>query len=547
MAQVDTAAVVDLQAAATPSSARATRLFAGCFAAMFATSFAFIVRALVITDWGNAFALTEAQKGAIFPGAALFPFAISIVLFSLFIDRIGYGRIMVFAFAGHVVGTVVTILAATAHTPAAAYQMLYFGTLITSLANGAVEAVVNPVTATLYPHNKTHHLNILHAGWPGGLVLAGILTILMGNHFPWTAKIGLVLLPTLIYAVLLFGQKFPLQERVAAGVSYSDMMREFGAAGAFILAWFLTMAFLTVAGVFLSDAALASGGWERLNNLLPPIVAVVCAIAFFAAFRSFGRPMFILLLGIMILSATTELGTNGWITDLLTPAFGRNAGWLLVYTSALMFVMRFFAGPIVHKLNPIGLLCTCSAIATIGLLWIGSAGDQALMIFLAATLFGIGTAFFWPTTLGLVAEQFPRGGAMTLNAIGGMGMIAVGVLGGAVLGAMMDNRVDARLAAEVPAIHEKVAGKPDQRYFMSYRDLNQAAVATLPADEQKTVATIQAQTKQGTLRTVAVLPAIMFLCYAGLALYFRSRGGYKVQRLAMTGEEASGGVEGPVR
>jgi MFS family permease len=524
-----------------------SRLFAGCFAAMFATSFAFIVRALVITDWGNAFKLTEAQKGAIFPGAALFPFAISIVLFALFIDRIGYGRIMAFAFVGHIVGTIVTISAAWASSTNTAYQLLYFGTLITSLANGAVEAVANPVTATLYPKNKTHHLNILHAGWPGGLVVAGIVGILMGNHLGWEWKIGLVLIPTVIYGLMLFGQRFPVQERVAAGVSYRDMMREFGAAGAFILAWFLTMAFLTVAGVFLSDSALASQGWERLNSYLPPIVAIVCAIAFFGAFRAIGRPMFIFLLGIMILSATTELGTNGWITDLLTPAFGRNAGWILVYTSALMFFLRFFAGPIVHKLNPLGLLCTCSAIACIGLLAIGNAGSHALPIFLAATLFGIGTAFFWPTTLGLVAEQFPKGGAMTLNAIGGMGMIAVGVLGGAVLGALMDQRVDTNLAQQVPAIHAIVAGEQVQNYTMKYQNLNKQAVASLPKAEQTQVTAIEARTKQQTLNIVAILPGIMFLCYLALVIYFISKGGYRAQQLEMQTEKATGGLEAAMR
>jgi MFS family permease len=524
-----------------------SRLFAGCFAAMFATSFAFIVRALVITDWGNAFKLTEAQKGAIFPGAALFPFAISIVLFALFIDRIGYGRIMAFAFVGHIVGTIVTISAAWASSTNTAYQLLYFGTLITSLANGAVEAVANPVTATLYPKNKTHHLNILHAGWPGGLVVAGIVGILMGNHLGWEWKIGLVLIPTVIYGLMLFGQRFPVQERVAAGVSYRDMMREFGAAGAFILAWFLTMAFLTVAGVFLSDSALASQGWERLNSYLPTIVAIVCAIAFFGAFRAIGRPMFIFLLGIMILSATTELGTNGWITDLLTPAFGRNAGWILVYTSALMFFLRFFAGPIVHKLNPLGLLCTCSAIACIGLLAIGNAGSHALPIFLAATLFGIGTAFFWPTTLGLVAEQFPKGGAMTLNAIGGMGMIAVGVLGGAVLGALMDQRVDTNLAQQVPAIHAIVAGEQVQNYTMKYQNLNKQAVASLPKAEQTQVTAIEARTKQQTLNIVAILPGIMFLCYLALVIYFVSKGGYRAQQLEMQTEKATGGLEAAMR
>src|SRR3954451_2072042 len=131
------------------ADAQRGRLFLVCFISMFATSFAFIVRALVITEWGNTFNLTEAQKGAIFPGAALFPFAISIVLFSLFIDRVGYGKTMWFAVVAHLVGTIVTILASTkTGNTTAAYQLLYFGTLITSLANGAVEAVANPVTAT---------------------------------------------------------------------------------------------------------------------------------------------------------------------------------------------------------------------------------------------------------------------------------------------------------------------------------------------------------------------------------------------------------------
>src|SRR5438105_5038840 len=131
------------------SDGSAKRLFLACFFSIFATSSAFIVRAMVITEWGTTFNLTEAQKGAIFPGAALFPFAISIVLFSLFIDRLGYGKTMAFAVVAHLAGTITTILATKASTPTAAYQMLYFGTLITSLANGAVEAVANPVTATL--------------------------------------------------------------------------------------------------------------------------------------------------------------------------------------------------------------------------------------------------------------------------------------------------------------------------------------------------------------------------------------------------------------
>src|SRR3954468_8219207 len=148
MAQVSSSA---LEFQATEPSGKAGRLFLACFFSIFATSAAFIVRAMVITEWGTTFNLTETQKGAIFPGAALFPFAISIVLFSLFIDRLGYGKTMAFAVVAHLVGTIVTIAAsagdmsaAIAAGPAAAaaatskaYQLLYFGTLITSLANGA--------------------------------------------------------------------------------------------------------------------------------------------------------------------------------------------------------------------------------------------------------------------------------------------------------------------------------------------------------------------------------------------------------------------------
>ena len=518
---------------------RVNQLFLACFASMFATSFAFIVRAMLITEWGNAFQLTEAQKGAIFPGAALFPFAISIVLFSLFIDSVGYGKTMIFAFAGHVIGTVVTMLAATTTDRDTAYQFLYFGTFITALANGAVEAVINPVTATIYPRNKTHYLNILHAGWPGGLVLAGILSLFLIGNVHWVWVIGLVFIPTIIYGVMLLGQKFPVQERVAAGVSYADMMREFGAAGAFLLAWFLTMAFLTVVSVFAPVS-------PQLSNWLPPIVAIVCAIGFFAVYKSFGRPMFVFLLLVMILLATTELGTDGWITDLLRPTFGNNAGWILIYTSLIMFVMRFFAGPIVHRINPLGLLCVCAAIAVIGLYVIGSAGGNGWLLFAAASLYGVGKSFFWPTTLGVVSEQFPRGGALTLNAMGGMGMIAVGVLGGDVLGTLVDYRVDHHLEAK-PAIHALVT-KSDvtTKYGMKYHDLDQEALAKLPEAQKAEVETLRGDTKQTTLKIVAILPAIMFGCYLILIFYFISRGGYKVQHLEMSGEKASGGIEGPV-
>ncbi len=374
----------------------------------------------------------------------------------------------------------------------------------------------------------------------------GVVTILMGTSVSWEWKIALVFIPTLLYGVLLLGQRFPVQERVAAGVSYADMMREFGAAGAFIITWFLAMATLTVVAISVPNVT-GQTYWETVNSYGPPIIALLCALAFFVVYRSLGRPMFIFLLLVMILLATTELGVDSWVTDLMTPAFGKYAGWLLVYTSAIMFVLRFFAGPIVHRISPLGLLATCAALAAVALLILSGVGSNVPLVILAATLYGVGKSFFWPTTLGVVAEQFPRGGALTLSAMGGMGMIAVGVLGGPFLGTLVDQRMDRNVAMQAPEIHEKIVGEPEKGYGMSYRKLDQAAVAALPEAERQRFNGIQGQTKQGTLATFAILPAIMFVCYVGLIIYFRSRGGYQIQHLEMSGERASGGIEAPVR
>src|SRR5207249_603169 len=124
-------------------------------------------------------------------------------------------------------------------------------------------------------------------------------------------------------------------------------------------------------------------------------------------------PIFVLLLLVMVLLATTELGTDSWIADIMrtvlkSPTLGT---LFLVWTSLIMFVLRFCAGPIVHRIGPLGLLATCSGIAAIGLLWLSQAGTAAWMLFAAATFYGFGKTFFWPTTLGVVSERYPRGGA----------------------------------------------------------------------------------------------------------------------------------------
>jgi hypothetical protein len=189
-------------------------------------------------------------------------------------------------------------------------------------------------------------------------------------------------------------------------------------------------------------------------------VAVVLVTVAFGVYIGFapGRPLFIFMLLIMIPLATTELGTDSWITSLMAPAMtkiGLAAGWVLVYTSFIMMVLRFFAGPIVHRLSPLGLLATSALIAGIGLVLL-SRVDAAVMILLAATVYGLGKTFFWPTMLGVVSEQSPRGGALTLNATGGVGMLGVGVVGAVFLGYIQDTAIEKRLEVDASGIHSQV-------------------------------------------------------------------------------------------
>jgi MFS family permease len=472
---------------------------------------------MLLNTLGVEFDLSESQKGAL-QGVGLFPFALSIIFFSLIIDRIGYGRAMVFAWVLHVLSAIITITAGS-------YTALYVGTFLFSLANGTIEAVVNPVTATLYPKDKTPRLIMLHSGWAAGLVIGGLMAIAFSD-LGWRWKIGLFLLPTLVYGMMMIGQKFPVQERVAADVSYADMMKEFGWAGCLLVCILTSYAINEIALVF------GAGILPADDSLLVAVVYALVPTLYFAfRYRAFGRPMFIFLLLVMILLATTELGTDSWISDLLTPVLkglGPNAGnWVLVYTSTIMFGLRFFAGPLAHRFSPVGLLIGCSLIAAAGLACLGHAGAAPLLIFAAATLYGIGKSFFWPTTLGLVSEQFPRGGVLTLNAIGAVGMISVGVLGGPFLGTLQDASLDRNLQRVSPALHAAVAEAAQQKFGFDFQPLDKTKIESLPAGDKVQVDKIIARTNQAVLAKIAILPLIMSVCFLGLGLFFRLRGGYR--------------------
>ncbi|HEY3395681.1 MAG TPA: MFS transporter [Lacipirellulaceae bacterium] len=527
---------------------RQQRLFLGCFLALVATAFGFFVRAAVLEDWADQFGLSEEEKGVI-NGVGLYPFAISIILFSLIIDRIGYGTAMAIAFFGHLVSTLLTIFAPYF----GGFGVLYLATFVYALSNGTVEAVINPVVATIYKENKTHWLNILHAGWPGGLVLSGILSIAvlylgegLGEALPgklWQWQMGLLLIPILIYGFLLLGQRFPVQERVEAGVSYREMLAEFGWGSAYIVSFLLIMGIsqiLTVLDVKAIDWRLALG------------LAVIPTVPFGLYVGSFGRPIFVFLMLVMFLLATTELGTDGWIQDIMSAVLGNKTlgSLFLIYTAAIMFVLRFFAGPIVHRISPLGLLAACAAIAAGGLYWLGNAGSSVFMLFLAATFYGVGKTFFWPTTLGAVSELYPRGGALLLNAIAGVGMIAVGTIGTTAIGTIQDRDFNTIVKQEFPAIHAQVAEEKDG-LFSTYQYVNKSKydAAGLSEAQKRELVLRESKTKQNALTQIAVLPVIMCFCYLALIAYFISRGGYRAE--VLTGEAArdekfTGGVTGPV-
>lgn len=483
-------------------------LFVGCFIALITTSFGFLLRAMLMDGWAKEFNFSATQQGELF-GVGLWPFAISIVIFSLFIDKIGYKTAMVFGFVCHITSLFMTVSATS-------YEGLYWANFVVALGNGTVEAYINPVVATQFNKEKSRWLNILHAGWPGGMVIAGLIALAMGDGMHWHYKMMLLAIPAVVYFVILISQEFPVNERVAAGVSYHDMLKEVGAAGAFIIVWLMAV-------------ELARSAFKVESPLLVgTIVAAVAAVATFAYVKSFGRPFFIFMLLIMVPLATTELGVDSWVGQLMGPpleAVGFKGIYLLLYTSILMMVLRFFAGPLLHRLSPLGVLATCSAVAATGLFALSGATTVA-MIFICATLYAIGKTFFWPTMLGVVSEQCPKGGALTLNATGGVGMLGVGVLGTMLMGNVQDASMDQTLKATAPTVHQAVMVEK-KGLFGSYHAVDETKIKAATEEDKKVVKNAEGEAKRTALRTIVFLPILMLACFLGLVLYFKSRGGYK--------------------
>ncbi|MDX2226252.1 MAG: MFS transporter [Verrucomicrobiae bacterium] len=336
---------------------RGNRLFVASCLALIVTAMSFAIRADIMGELGQHFSLTHEQVGWV-AGTAFWGFTLAMIFGGPLCDTLGMGRLVTVAFVGHVVGVLVTIFAQ-------GFWTLFLGTLAIGLANGLVEAACNPLVTALFPDKKVEKLNQFHVWFPGGIVIGGLAAyfLAMGN-MGWQVKMAVMLIPTLAYGVMFFGQKFPQTERVEAGVSTGDMYK----------------------------AVLA--------------------------------PIFLVMVFCMLLTASTELGPNQWIPSILTTSAGVSGILVLVWINGLMAVGREFAGPIVHRISPVVLLLISSFFAAVGLLSLSFA-QGGLMTFAAATVFAVGVCYFWPTMLGVVAERVPKSGALGLAIMGGAGMMSV--------------------------------------------------------------------------------------------------------------------------
>jgi len=246
--------------------------------------------------------------------------------------------------------------------------MLFIGTVCIGVGNGMVEAACNPLTVSLYPENKTTMLNRFHVWFPGGIVIGGLIAYLFMDqlHLSWQLLISVLLIPAAIYGFLFFKLQFPVTERVTKGVSTADM------------------------------------------------------------FKACVTPLFLVMLACMFMTAATELGTNQWLVALLQGA-GASGILVLVFINGIMALGRSFAGPVVHRLNPNGMLIFSSIFACIGLFLLSKA-TGAGSAFAAAFVFAVGICFFWPTMLGFVAEYVPKSGALGLSLMGGAGMFSTSLI-----------------------------------------------------------------------------------------------------------------------
>ena len=310
-------------------------------------------------------------------------------------------------------------------TKVSAYNLLFWGTFIFAVANGTLEAVANPLVATLFPNNRTHYLNILHASWPAGMILGGAAGWVLddGMQIAWKMQLALFLIPTLVYGIMFMGQKMPQSEASEKGLSLGDMFKDVGILGGLVVCYLLALFFGDVLKAFL-DAGTASVAGYVIGGALLVAIGVITNF-------SVGSWLLFVLFMTHALVGAVELGTDGWIQNITGNILSSGEGKILfVFTSAVMFGLRFCAEFIEKKLglSPVALLFVCAVLACIGLNLTSNVNSFAMAL-LALTVYGFGKTFFWPTMLAVASDRFPRTGAVAISIMGGIGMMSAGLIG----------------------------------------------------------------------------------------------------------------------
>ncbi|MFD2725241.1 MFS transporter [Hyunsoonleella rubra] len=331
------------------------RLFLASCISLIVTAMTFAIRAGILGQLGADFALSDKELGYV-NGMAFLGFPIATIFGGLVYNSLGARKLMAIAFVSHLLGLLLTIFAG-------GFWTLLISTFFIGFANGSVEAACNPMIADMYTDNRTTMLNKFHVWFPGGIVIGALASKFMTDfNMGWQMQIGIMLIPTLLYGFLFFGQTFPKSENIV------------------------------------SDT--------KVNA------------------KSLLTPLFIFMAICMTLTATTELGTQQWVEKILGNS-GASPMLILAMVTGLMALGRYFAGPIIHKLNPPGVLFASAIISAIAIYMMSTATGG--MVYVAAILFAIGVCYFWPTMIGFVSEYLPNTGALGMSLIGGIGMFATSI------------------------------------------------------------------------------------------------------------------------
>jgi MFS family permease len=397
------------------------QLFVASCLALLVTSLSFGIRAGILNRLGVEFSLDKAELGTI-AATAFWGFPLAVIIGGMVVDIIGMKRLLMLAFVFHMAGILLTIFAGNFANP---FWALFISTLCIGIANGTVEAACNPLVASLYTDNKTTKLNHFHLWFPGGIVIGTLLVYFLDKAgIGWQTQMALMIIPAVIYGYLFVKQSFPVTERVASGISTGEM------------------------------------------------------------YKSLANPLFIFMIICMFGTAITELFTGQWI-ELLLKNVTENSILILTVTTGVMVIGRAFAGPVVHKLSPQGVLLCSAILATAGLYLLGHSSGN--MLFFAALIFGAGVCYFWPCMLGFVSEYLPKTGAVGLNLMGGV--------------------YDKHILDKLPAGADLKAYNAPEATAEMKAALGEANKAAGPE----------------VINTTLIIPIVLIVAFAGLYLYMRNK------------------------